>query len=136
MSRERIALAASIVAVVAAVVAGLYVAGSPGEERLRKLDDQRVNDLRSVSRVITRYWNSNEFLPETLEVLVDGSHFSVLPIDPVSERVYGYEIHGEREYSLCAEFDRESRDRDSGDFWDHGAGRTCFRLTAFSDKSR
>ena len=45
MSVQRVAAIGSAVVVVASVIAGLFVTGSPLEQRLLGLDERRVSDL-------------------------------------------------------------------------------------------
>ena len=120
-------------AVVVAIVAGLYLAGSPAEARLLRLDDRRVTDLRSISWSIAEYQRTRGRLPPTLDSLpmaignAPGLH------DPASGRPYVYEVTGDSSYRLCAEFTRPTpseRYGSVGAAWRHGPGRFCFALTA------
>jgi hypothetical protein len=126
MSVERVAVVGSIVAVVAAVIAGLLVMGSPGEQRLLRLDDQRVMDLRQLSFAAENRWTEARGLPATASELVDGRYLSRLPVDPVSGEPYAYRVTGPRQFELCAEFARPSRPALEDDFWFHEAGPACF----------
>lgn len=129
MKVQRLALVGSIVAVAAAVVAGLLVAGSPAEQRLRRLDERRVNDLRFLASAADRYFEREEKLPAELDELVDGLFFTRVPTDPATRQPYEYRIVGPRQYELCAAFDRPSRPELADDFWAHDAGLRCFSFT-------
>ena len=119
--------------VVAAIVGGLLIVGSPGEARLQRLDDRRVSDLRQLSSAVNVYWTRNRQLPVSLDAALPGLSGSTPPLDPGTGQRYTYRaIEGDR-YELCAVFSRASADgaewaRDP--FWSHTAGRQCFTLEA------
>jgi hypothetical protein len=123
---QRIAVVVSIAVVAAAVAAGLWSIGSPGEQRLRRLDERRVADLSRLSQAA--YWHRNQrrMLPATAAELVDGRRLSRLPQDPATHEQYEYRATAERQFELCAIFDRASRPGDAQDFWYHEAGRHCY----------
>ena len=70
----KIFLSVVIVAVVAAVVYGIYLSGSPLSQRAVRLDRQRVEDLRSISFAVDSYWQINATLPGRLEDLRGSSN--------------------------------------------------------------
>lgn len=120
-------------AVIVAVLVGLYVAGSPAEARLMRLDDRRVDDLRSVSGAIADYKRGRGHLPPERDSLplaiADGGRLH----DPVTGAAYSYEITGDSSYSLCATFARPSpagRDGPYDSAWRHHTGHVCFPLVA------
>lgn len=127
---------AAVVVVVATVGYSIYVVGTPGQQRNVRLDEQRIDDLRSISRNIDRYYEINDAMPATLFDL-QRSQYSVWSIeDPETGRQYGYHLVGGVDYELCAVFNAESPERRderrpfSESIWDHGPGLTCFALTA------
>jgi hypothetical protein len=126
MSVHRLAVVGSIAIVIAAVVAGLMVIGSPAEQRLLRLDEQRVEELRQLSRAALSRWESEQRLPQSAEALVDGRYLTRLPTDPTTGQPYEYRVRGPREFEVCAAFDRASRPERAGDFWSHEAGHRCF----------
>lgn len=129
MTLNRIAaIGASIVAAVA-VVAGLLLAGSPAEERDRRVDALRLAALQQLASVISVYYEESGALPAQLAALVDGRNLQELPKDPVSGEVYEYQPEADDSYALCASFDDASEDGEVAEFWMHGAGRSCFRLS-------
>ena len=135
---RHIVIGSVIAVVIAAVVGGLLLLGSPAEERLLRLDIRRVNDLKLISRGIDAYWTQNKRLPVSLDELLQQP----LPKlnlsdksfrDPTTEQVYEYHTVGENTYELCATFQRDSAresQEQNRDFWSHGAGRQCFELVA------
>jgi hypothetical protein len=130
VSAHRIVALASGAAVIVAVAAGLWVVGSPGEQRLRRLDDRRVSDLRQIAYAVLGRWNERQSLPAGTADLADGLYLARLPADPVTEAAYEYRVTSEREFELCAVFDRPARQDEAGDFWYHEAGRHCFAFDA------
>jgi type II secretory pathway pseudopilin PulG len=115
---NRAAAMASAVVVLVVVITGLIISGSPGEQRQVRLDQQRINDLRSLSSQIDAYWQRQGELPTELASLIDGTRVSSISRDPNTGQAYEsqYEEGSERA------------------FWDHPAGRHCFSFTASGDR--
>ncbi|MDO8504568.1 MAG: DUF5671 domain-containing protein, partial [Candidatus Liptonbacteria bacterium] len=100
-----------VVAVVLAVVAySLYIVGSPNSARLQNLDARRVNDLQMTQNNLIYYWQAKQKLPAVLEDLVDPTRGVYVAVDPENSAPYGYNIKGSLEFSLCANFSKESGD--------------------------
>lgn len=135
--------------VVAAVVTGFFHAGSPSEERVRRIDEQRVSDLQMIQGQVVSYWQAKEKLPEDLNALTDGIRGYTNPTDPETGAAYEYRTVEPRSFELCATFDRKSTDildpslaamprapYDAGIGmmnWNHDAGRYCFTRTIDPD---
>lgn len=134
MTPQRILAFVAGAAVAAAVVVGLVLVGTPGEQRLRRLDEQRASDLRRLVAAVDAYWNVNGALPAALEPLVDGRRLSALPRDPSTGAAYPYRPFDGSRYELCAAFDRPSVEADG--FWSHGEGERCFSFDAAQSSSR
>ena len=130
--------AGSIVAI--AVVWGFVVVGSPATERLRKLDDRRVDDLEGIRTAIVHISvgdaegvaetdrKMSRPLPRTLEEVVAGAKARRPFIrDPQSGDPYGYEVVSDRRFRLCAAFVMP-RDENHAAVWNHPAGRHCFEF--------
>lgn len=126
MTVNRFTAIAATIAVISAVVGGIYVAGSPAGQRLLRIDERRVQHLRQLARNINSYWNRNKRLPPELASLTDGVSVRRIPTDPETKKQYEYRVLDERSYRLCADFLRESQGDSSDDFWSHAAGRQCF----------
>ena len=126
MNVQRLAAVGSTVVVIAAALSGLWLTGSPLEQRLRRLDEQRVNELRVLASTAERRWDGEQRLPETADHLVDGQYLTRLPTDPSTGEPYEYRVTAPRQFEVCATFDRPSRPENSGDFWFHEAGHRCF----------
>ena len=126
MNVSRLFALAGSLAVIMVVLAGLYLGGSPSEQRLFRLDERRVDDLRRLARVIEAYWDKTQRLPQELEELVDGQRLGSMPLDPLSRTTYIFEPIALNAYRLCAEFSRSSQNPKPKDFWAHKAGYQCF----------
>jgi hypothetical protein len=121
---------------IAAAAIAMITLGSPGEERARRLDERRTDDLAALSRLVDLYWTRYGKLPASLDDLrrEGGSDLAVLA-DPVTKDAYEYRTVDTDTYELCARFERESSHdpRASVDvFWSHSAGRRCFQRKARS----
>jgi hypothetical protein len=126
MNVQRLALIGSVAAVVAAVVVGLFIIGSPAEQRLLRLDERRVADLAQLSSRAEFQWSQEQRLAASAAELVDGQFLTRLPTDPATREPYEYRVTGPRQFEVCATFDRPSRPDLAGDFWFHDAGHRCF----------
>jgi len=127
-----------VIGVVAiAVVAGFFVIGSPQDERLRRFDEARVNDLSSMQYQIIEFWRDKGNLPQVLSDLQNDLSYFNVPVDPETKEQYEYRILGEYQFELCANFAKEKTYDDySGPYtyglnskWTHSAGRACFART-------
>ena len=122
-----------VVAVAAVVIGGILLLDSPAQERLRRLDERRVSDLRSISAELDFYWTREGTLPASLEELAHEPGVFLELYDPESGEAYEYRVLSSNTYELCAEFARdtaEERDHFYRDFWSHNAGRQCFQMEA------
>ncbi len=133
--------------VVAAVIAGFFIVGSPKEERLRRFDDRRIQDLQGIQSEIINYWINKGKLPENLGLLKDDIRGVVIPKDPETGSDYQYQVKGILSFSLCADFARQSLGAPvsapkpaypAGGYpadqnWDHAAGLVCFERTIDKD---
>jgi hypothetical protein len=122
------AIVATIV-VIGGIVAGFWVLGTPGRQRLISADRQRIEDLRGIAQEL--YWQAqnqeNYQLPASLSE-------DDLRRDPLTQQLYEYKRLTDQTYQLCAEFSTDSstyplgnrpqeQDRQN---WQHPQGRHCF----------
>jgi hypothetical protein len=131
-TRARLAGTVVTLAVTAAVVAGVYLLGSPAEERARRLDERRVQDLSGIAQAVDLYWTRESRLPASLEQVRSDTGAAITVADPSTGAPYDYRQLEDGKYELCASFEGDSRDSnrfDSG-FWTHRAGRECFQREA------
>jgi hypothetical protein len=143
---------AILLVVFAGIIAGFAHAGSPAEERLRRIDTRRVEDLQMIQSEIVSYWQRKGTLPANLEELNDGLRGMVAPTDPETNAPYEYHQIGPLAFELCAVFARENGHDGvnifapkpltypvpygNGDLWTHPEGRTCFSRSIDPDLYR
>jgi hypothetical protein len=132
--------------VIAASIGGaFFIIGSPAAERFYRIDDQKVNDLAMIQSQVGSYWQLKEKLPAELSDMNDPLSGYTVPNDPDSGAPYEYRATEKLSFELCATFNRPNRPAISGDsarpvmpygteYWQHGAGRTCFTRTVDPDR--
>ena len=130
--------------ILASIVAGFFIMGSPNQIRLYRFDDQKVTDLQNIQWQVVNYWQQKESLPASLEDLRDPISNSIIPTDPATGESYTYKRNGPLDFALCATFAAEggqngmqgrsypvpaepkSAGTDIQDNWQHAAGEVCF----------
>lgn len=131
-----------------AVIAGFFIVGSPKEERLRRFDEVRVQDLQFLQSEIINYWMNKNLIPENLLLLRDDIRGVNIPRDPETGNEYRYAVKGPLSFSLCAVFARPTIESDvtktkfsrpsapypaesyyGQENWMHGSGEVCFERT-------
>lgn len=129
---------------------GLYFAGSPKQERLRRLDEMRVEHLANIQNQIVEHWRVKKSLPASLSDVRDAFGAVSLPTDPDTGAAYEYGTTGADSFFLCAQFAASSTEQfgypaptyprmygeggvKGGDVWPHAAGRVCFTRTIDKD---
>lgn len=122
----------ALVLVLASIVWGFVVLGSPATQRLYKYDEQKVNDLSNLSSNIENYYMNQGVLPDSLNGLTNY----YLPQVDSQNKPYEYIKTGDLTYTLCAEFNLKSKDYGRGmsymygyQFSEYEAGRYCFDKT-------
>jgi hypothetical protein len=128
VSGRRTLVIVLVIVVALVVIRGIMIIGSPSEERTRRMDSRRINDLQGVSRSIGVYHTRHQQVPVSLEELAREPGFASVARDPVTDRPYGYRMVDANSYQLCGTFDRETADNRAEDFWAHGVGEQCFTL--------
>ncbi|MDP3901679.1 MAG: DUF5671 domain-containing protein [bacterium] len=133
-----------IITVFISVVIGFFVVGSPTEERLRRYDDRRVQDLQFIQGEVLNYWLNKERLPTSLADIQDSIRGVVMPNDPATNEEYIYKIKDNENliFVLCSDFDLPSLrddealkiypDRLAGN-WRHDSGMICFERVIDKD---
>lgn len=125
--------------VVVAVVAGFFIIGSPLEQRTRRFDERRINDLQTIQWELIWYWQKKNELPTSLAMLRDDIRGFSAPQDPETMMEYEYVVTGANSFSICAVFSLEDASMNDnamlppGNNWAHGTGRTCFKRTIDRD---
>ncbi len=140
----------SIIAIViATIITGFFMVGSPTTERLFRFDEQRIMDLQSIQWQITDYWQNKQKLPSQLADLNDELRGVLVPHDPETGANYEYYIESTYSFRLCATFNKPSRSNKNetyveypkpyithlsgADSWQHEAGNFCFQRTIDPD---
>ncbi|TSC78606.1 MAG: hypothetical protein G01um101425_1008 [Candidatus Peregrinibacteria bacterium Gr01-1014_25] len=130
-----------LVVVLAALIWGFVLAGSPGAERVRKFDERRVEDLRMLRDEIVRIAHDGRWpdertvrltrqLPATLEDVQEQAQYQRPSIvDPETGEPYTYRIVDRTRFELCAVF-ATPRDWDVDIVWNHPVGEHCFMTDA------
>ncbi len=135
--KARFVIWGSIIAALAVIVYGFYIAGSPFKQRQVRFDSQRVSDLQTIQSQTVYYWQQKGKLPQSLGDLVDSISGFTPPADPDTNQSYEYKTTGNLSFELCADFSLPSDESKtyaqryaipagSKDNWEHSAGHVCF----------
>lgn len=121
--------------ILASLIGGFVIVGSPAQQRLVRFDEQRIMDLQSIQWQVTNYWQYKDVLPVDLASLNDPLAGFSVPVDPETGASYSYRVVDSLVFELCAEFDTERQDGelapkyetyDMNGNWDHSTGVVCF----------
>ena len=135
-----VAIVTSVI-VVATLISGFAIAGSPAHQRAVRFDEQRIADLEGLQSQIVTYWQTHSKLPAALADVTDGFSGYAVPTDPKNGTTYEYHVLGEFNFQLCGTFDTNSNNEQSSRYpdygivgvtgvnWNHGADRVCFERT-------
>jgi len=131
--------------VIASIVMGFTIMGSPQAQREKRVDQERAFNLQDIQWQVVNYWQQKEVLPESLSDLNNPISGYRVPTDPQTGVDYEYIVKGDRAFELCATFVSASAQESAvpGRYvepafgvrggidgnWDHEAGRTCFERT-------
>ena len=132
------------VLIIASLVTGFVVFGSPMKARKLRFDEQKISDLQNIQWRIVNYWQMKNTLPLALMDLKDPLVDNFLINDPETGDEYEYKVlsgNQRSSFKLCATFNYKSQniqgspmpksapitpDSVSNDTWFHNAGKTCF----------
>ncbi len=141
------AIIASVL-VLAVLVWGFLVMGSPTKQRNIQFDQTKTNDLQNIQSSVVNYWQAKGSLPNQISDLnnsLDYYNYGSLN-DPQTQQPYEYRKTGDTSFELCANFNVSSSESGvtspakfvPGEYqninngfsnWDHAAGRVCFSRT-------
>lgn len=126
----------SSVIIVAAIVFGFIVGGTPFEARVKKFDLERVNNLQTISSCVSAFTYDNERLPISLDELKNNVRYNYCSriADPETKKDYEYNVISKGEFELCAEFNLSTLEDFQdlgyyGSFTKHNQGRYCENQT-------
>lgn len=136
--------------IVASVVFGFVVIGSPFEQREIRFDEKRINDLSVIQSQVIYYWQMKGTLPNYLSQLEDSISGFLVPSDPENGGSYEYALPAIKPgqnptFQLCAVFKKSDFNIDKSEIapklmaprgayyinesWQHDKGRYCFDRT-------
>ena len=140
-------------AVLASIVGGFFIMGSPFTLRMKRFDERRVNDLQNIQYQIVNFYQRKGSLPNSLDELKDPIAGFNIPLDPDSAASYGYKKISDSpvgeaglSFKLCADFSLasdsqidskymtrpmpvflgDSYDSYQNENWQHASGEQCF----------
>lgn len=136
-SKQKIWAIVSGVVILASIVWGFAVLGSPWTQRLIKYDEQKVTDLQNINSQIASYWQTKATLPPALADLSGPNNYFTVLVDQQTGKSYEYNKTGAKSYELCVEFNKDSSTSGTTypvvyggeSFWKHPAGHYCFSQT-------
>lgn len=82
------------VLVLATIISGFFIIGTPSELRALRYDAQKVSDLQNIQYQIIYYWQTKQELPKTLSEVADPLSGSIIPVDPKTGEQYAYRVKG------------------------------------------
>ena len=132
-----------LVVILAAIVYGIALIGSPSTQRAKMMDDQRVSDLSSIQgQLVYSQWENKGTVPDSLSALNDPISGYTVPTDPETKAPYEYTKISKNSFELCATFKTAALSQESNavravpspngitnENWQHYAGRDCFTRT-------
>jgi hypothetical protein len=98
----------STILVLAVLVLGFIVVGSPMKQRQIRMDERRVSDLQTIQYQIIDYWRYKEELPKTTAELKNSISGFTAPLDPETEAPYEYKVLSPFKFSLCTTFNQDN----------------------------
>jgi len=130
-------------AILASIVGGVFIMGSPFTLRMKRFDERRVNDLQNIQYQIVNFYQKKGVLPNSLDELKDPIAGFNIPLDPDTAVSYGYEKVSDIGFKVCADFSLESDSQIDSKYmtrpmpvsseifpvnenWRHNSGRQCF----------
>lgn len=130
----------------ASIISGFFIAGTPSEQRAVRFDEDRINDLLVLQNNIVNYSVLNSALPKDSTELTNWA--GELPTDPDTDVPYTYTKKSKTEFELCATFASEQLEDSAntmyypeiyqekttvnlvgGSSWKHSVGEYCFERT-------
>jgi len=97
--------------VIATVIGGFFIIGSPQSQRDYRFDQLKINDLQNVQWQVLNYWQQKERMPMTLKDLEDPLSGQIIPVDKQTGLPYEYKVGTSTNFMLCATFNKASDDR-------------------------
>lgn len=129
-----------LLVVIATIVTGFFIMGSPADQREVRFDQEQIQDLSMIQHQVVSYWQENGQLPATLEALESNITGFQIPTAPEGRSEYEYERLNELSFTLCATFAQasgtyaesmayENYGIRGSSSWKYEAGEHCFDRT-------
>ncbi|MFA5742460.1 MAG: DUF5671 domain-containing protein [Candidatus Paceibacterota bacterium] len=133
--------------ILASIIYGFFLVGSPAKQRDLRFDEQRVSSLQQIQNSAVEYWQQKNQLPQNLEEMNKLGYGT--PTDPETGKQYEYSATSEISFRLCADFKAAFKTENNNantlyyysprgiatipQNWVHDAGQTCFDSTIDKD---
>lgn len=137
-SKSKLVGAIASLIVIVSIVSGFFIMGSPATQRLLRYDQEKVDNLSSIQWQLISYWQNSGEIPEDILEIEDSISGFEIPRDRQTDEPYTYTKTGDRTFTLCATFNKESVERRQNvnqrlasqlkgvSNWEHEAGEVCF----------
>ncbi len=126
---QRFALAAAA-AVVAALLTGFSVTGTPSAQRLSQADIRRTVNLRALAQGVKTWNDTHHQMPASLAELEQQGFSTVSIADPETRQPYEYRLQQGTSFQLCATFATRNYAEPGTPFWRHISGHSCYAFDA------
>jgi hypothetical protein len=130
-SRRLYAIISGLI-ILASIILGFIVVGSPATQRLIRYDNQKIADLQNIQWQVINHWQTKGSLPDSLETISLSTERNT--------NEYTYTKTGELTFSVCTEFNKQSDNNTNKEIysrypysnmedWSHPQGYHCFERT-------
>jgi hypothetical protein len=127
----RVLAIAGVLVAIATIIGAIFVMGTPAEQRRVRIDERRLDDLRTLVGAIRTYAKVHG-LPQDLATIAREPGTRLPLEDPEGRGPYEYARIDASTFHLCAVFTTDTATSTFQDprfqeaSWKHGAGRQCF----------
>jgi len=126
----------SAIMILACIIWGFSVLGSPRTQQLLKYDEQKASDLQNIENSVQGFYSLKGILPNDFTEL-EAQNYYLNTIDSQTKKSYEYQKTSDTTYNLCAEFNKELTNKGyptrsviyEGFTWTHPASYYCFSKT-------
>lgn len=133
----RIYFFATLAAIIIILISGFIFVESPNQTRLKKLDQEILEDFNSIKYAIENFYQTSKRLPEDFNALIKAD---LIKADNIKNRAaknnFEYYILGDNKYKICADFQTSNKGDKENCYdewldkeWSHDSGYQCFEKT-------